>query len=466
MTKIGILKNHFFPQGWHKCDWTERILDTINIKGMEPHLIDGPEQVSKDVPFYLTRMNHDAGEKNTARLSQKLDELALQFEKRRSMLIPNSYNYRLYENKEKIANLFGRTGVKCPKSYLFNSVDEAMATQIEFPVVIKHPFSCASNFMLQAYNSDEFHSNIKNFFNRFSECLVQEKISFTREARVIFVGDEAIHGYFRFKKNEETMSASTAFGSYLSFDINLQRMSEHISDFRKRTNIEIGAVDMAWANDDLNSEPYYFEVSPIFGINPVGPSDVAYKKFKGTPEYHKRSIEIRNHYYSKVIDYNLEKASKPIIYCDIDFTINDAGPRIRKWTENGRINPSYGRYEEVMLDPCVEESRDILNNAKDKYRIIFMTARAKYPQPYLTTRDWLVKNNFHYDQIIITRNFEEKLDIMKREPNLSLFIDDLTRGHHESVVEVKKQCIKDLIYNNIPFVRYDNNWDKIKEMIK
>jgi hypothetical protein len=55
---------------------------------------------------------------------------------------------------------------------------------------------------------------------------------------------------------------------------------------------------------------------------------------------------------------------------------------------------------------------------------------------------------------------------MKREPNLSLFIDDLTRGHHESVVEVKKQCIKDLIYNNIPFVRYDNNWDKIKEMIK
>ena len=465
MSKIGILKNHFFPRGWQNCDWTERIIDTINIKGLQPHLVDGPEQASSDVPFYLTRINHDAGEKNTRKLSQKLDNIALQFETRRSVLIPNSYSYRLYENKEEIASLFQRTGVKCPKSYLFNSIEEAMSVPMSFPVVIKHPFSCASNFMLQAYNKDEFHAGLKSFFNNFSECLVQEKIRFTREARITFVGDEAIHGYFRHKKNEETMSASTAFGSYLSFDINLEKMSEHIKDLRKRTNIEIGAVDMTWSNDDLTTDPFYFEVSPVFGINPVGPSNMAYKKFKGTPEYHKKSIEIRNHYYSKVIDYSLNKLSKPIIYCDIDFTINDAGPRIRKWTQNGRINPSYGNYEEVMLDPCVEESREILNNAKDKYRIIFMTARARYPQAYVTTRDWLIKNNFHYDQIIITKNFEEKLEIMKKEPNLFLFIDDLTRGHHEAVVEVKKQCIKDLIYNNIPFVRYNNNWNEIKELL-
>ena len=33
MNKIGILKNHFFPTGWQNCDWTERIIDTIKIKG-------------------------------------------------------------------------------------------------------------------------------------------------------------------------------------------------------------------------------------------------------------------------------------------------------------------------------------------------------------------------------------------------------------------------------------------------
>jgi uncharacterized HAD superfamily protein len=117
------------------------------------------------------------------------------------------------------------------------------------------------------------------------------------------------------------------------------------------------------------------------------------------------------------------------------------------------------------MDPIVPEARDILNEAKEKYRIVFMTARAKYRDPYVTTRDWLIANNFHYDEIIITRNFEEKLEILKKDKNTYLFIDDLTRGHHTDKVEVKKGCVKDLIYHNIPFIRYDNNWEEIRRRL-
>jgi len=75
------------------------------------------------------------------------------------------------------------------------------------------------------------------------------------------------------------------------------------------------------------------------------------------------------------------------------------------------------------------------------------------------------EKNFHYDKIIITKNFEEKLEILKNDTSNYLFIDDLTRGHHTGNVEVKKDAVKKLIYNNIHFVRYNNNWEKIRRML-
>jgi hypothetical protein len=96
---------------------------------------------------------------------------------------------------------------------------------------------------------------------------VQQKLMFTREARLTFVGDEVVHGYYRIKKDKDSLSGSTRFGSICDFDIDLKEMSKHIKKFRKLTNINIGACDVAWENDDLTAEPHFFEVSPIFSMN-------------------------------------------------------------------------------------------------------------------------------------------------------------------------------------------------------
>ena len=242
-------------------------------------------------------------------------------------------------------------------------------------------------------------------------------------------------------------------------------MSKYIKNFRKLTNINIGAVDIVWEDNKEETEPYFFEVSPIFSMNVPGPIGSEYKKFKSTKEFKIKEREIQNKYYSEVIDFMLNENKKPIIYCDIDETINYHAERVRKWTKNNIIHPNCGNYEEIMKDKPVLEARDILNSAKEKYKIVFITARKKFPNAYLSTRDWLVKNNFHYDNIIITKNFEEKLEIMKKNRNTHLFIDDLTRGYHTGTLEIKKDSIKKLLYNNIPFVRYQNNWEEIKEML-
>ncbi|WP_264291210.1 hypothetical protein [Aliarcobacter butzleri] len=37
----------------------------------------------------------------------------------------------------------------------------------------------------------------------------------------------------------------------------------------EKFNLDTGAFDIAWNNDDLNTEPYFLEVSPFYQPNPI-----------------------------------------------------------------------------------------------------------------------------------------------------------------------------------------------------
>jgi len=463
MSRIGILKNAWAPAGWQSCDWTNAMKSAIAELGYGYHLVDSSSHVEPDVMFYMTRLNHNIGYKNTPALSARLSKIATEFEEKGARLAPTSYAYRLYENKATILNLFEKCGVNKPKTWYVESEDQIAAIDT-FPVVLKHAYSCASNYMDQARNKKEYEKKIRNFLIEHGSCIVQQKISFTKEARVTYVGDKAIHGYYRVKPDSDSLSASTKFGSIVDFDIDLEAMSGVVKEFRNKTNINIAAFDVVWDSDDESTEPYFFEVSPIFSMNVPGPVGKAYKSFKGTPEFKRLEKNIQQKYYKETIQFYIDKLKLPTIYCDIDYTINNHVPRVKKWTRDGQINPKYGHYDEIMLDPPNLQAREILNSIKNKYRIVFLTARGNFPQAYLSTRDWLINNNFHYDQIIVVNNFEDKLKTLLEDNKTHLFIDDLTRGHHTDKIEIVKENVRKLYYNNIPFIRYDNNWEKISAL--
>ena len=263
MAKIGVVKNSYHPPGWNRCDWSNRMRDAIDQLGHDLEFFDENSLINSQTLFYLCRLNHDMGPKNSEQLSKNLEQIALFFETNDSFLFPDSYSYRLYENKKNINSLFENTGVKHPRSFYCTTKEAALLVEIEYPVVIKHPYSCASNFMQQANNRLEYESAINSFFSNNNECIIQRKISFTREARLTFVGDKVIHGYFRVKPNKESMSGSTKFGSVCDFNIDLDKMSKHIKEFRKLSNINIGAVDVAWENDDMDSDPYQVHLAML-----------------------------------------------------------------------------------------------------------------------------------------------------------------------------------------------------------
>jgi len=65
-----------------------------------------------------------------------------------------------------------------------------------------------------------------------------------------------------------------------------------------RLNIITGAFDIAWQNDDLESEPYILEVSPFYQPNPKPRFD------RNLREYGKwkRSIDFIDFYHKGYID--------------------------------------------------------------------------------------------------------------------------------------------------------------------
>ena len=66
----------------------------------------------------------------------------------------------------------------------------------------------------------------------------------------------------------------------------------------EKLNLDTGAFDIAWNNDDLNTEPYFLEVSPFYQPNPIPKFDLNKLNYGDW----KNSFSIKNNYNKEVID--------------------------------------------------------------------------------------------------------------------------------------------------------------------
>ena len=319
--------------------------------------------------------------------------------------------------------------------------------------------------MTQCLNVNDYEKIITDFFKTNKECIIQRKINFTKEVRLTYIGNNIVHGYYRIKKNKEDVSGCTKFGSTCSFNINLNKYQSFINLFIKKTGFDIGGIDIVWENNNENLEPYVLEVSPIFDLNPPPPPNYknSYKLFKKSKLHNKLKLKLIDKITFKTINYVIDKYSKYVIYCDIDATINNHEKRIRKWYKKGKIDANAFTYEEIMKDNVLLDAVESNHRLYEKYNIYFITARKKFPNGFKSTKDWLDKNNFRYDKIILTDNLQEKIGYLKNDSYLKLFIDDFTKNHHLETPTIDTENIKNMKNNNIPFVVFKNNWKQITE---
>ncbi len=182
-----------------------------------------------------------------------------------------SYDEVLYwENKIYMYTKFRELDIHTPRTVFYSDFQLLMQSESAYPFLIKVPHSSGSYGLfnitdgqtLQKVSTDPIILSNKYY-------IVQERLNITMDLRVICVGDKIEHFYWR-KNNDKTKwrTTSTSFGSSVDFETFPEKWRQYIIDTFKKLDLTMGAFDVGWQNDDTETEPYFFEVSPSYDINP------------------------------------------------------------------------------------------------------------------------------------------------------------------------------------------------------
>ncbi len=230
-------------------------------------------------------------------------------ERQGNAVFPNSYEVSFWENKGFMHREFKKHKVSEPETQLL-PFEEVASANYSYPFLIKSEHACSANGVFKINNKQELTKLLNTTSFRLENDVVikQELINMRRDLRVILVGNEVVHYYWRINLAKEWKPTSTSFGSLVDFENFPEQWREHIIKTFKSLNISSGAFDVTWHDDNLDSEPLYLEISPVFQPNPKvelkGKEYAYYKKsFSPFNTYDKRFVKLIFDIKDKQIEY-------------------------------------------------------------------------------------------------------------------------------------------------------------------
>jgi len=232
-----------------------------------------------------------------------------ELEKQDNTVFPNSYQIKFWENKDFMHKEFERLSINTPKTKIIYSLEELKTYNFTYPFLLKEIHSCSANGIYKINSWDDLvrYENIN-----FKEgILVQELLNIKRDLRVILIGNEIVLHYWRINLSNEWKPTSTGYGSMVDFETFPEQWRKWIIKQFSKLNLDTGAFDIAWQNDDLKTTPYILEVSPFYQPNPKPPKKLLIpygewkKSFSLINNYDKSFIELVFDIYDKYIDYIL-----------------------------------------------------------------------------------------------------------------------------------------------------------------
>lgn len=231
-------------------------------------------------------------------------------ESQNNILIPSTYEVNYWENKGYMHQQFKIMNVHEPDTqlYTFEKFRQINFSNFTYPFLIKSEHAHSAKGITKIDNESALQKLISSekFIRENKIIIKQELINMRRDLRVILVGNEIVHFYWRINKSKEWKPTSTSFGSDVDFENFPERWRTHILDTFKMLNITTGAFDITWQDDDLNNLPLYLEVSPVFQPNPK--IELKGKEYA----YYKKSFSIFNAYDNKFVDLIFKIKQKQI----------------------------------------------------------------------------------------------------------------------------------------------------------
>lgn len=222
---------------------------------------------------------------NTLSNAEHLSHLAHEAENKQNKIFLSSYEILFWENKEFMHQKFEELNIRTPRTAIANTTSVNINKNYRFPLLVKELHSHASLGVHKCNSENELNLLISDplFIKNNDKIIIQELLNIRKDLRVILCGDEILLHYWRINKGTEWKPTSTSHGSDVDFISFPEKWRNYIIENFKKLQITTGAFDVAWENDDLDTEPYFLEVSPSYQPNPsidLTEKEYSYGQFK------------------------------------------------------------------------------------------------------------------------------------------------------------------------------------------
>lgn len=209
----------------------------------------------------------------TLNYSASLMTTLRQLEAQGNVLYPSADEAELWENKVVMHRRFDELGIHAPTTIAVTPDTDLAAViaaaGLDFPLLAKEPHSNNSQGVHKVADLAALDAlRTKLSAEGSNDLLVQQLLDMRRDLRVTIIGGEIVHHYWRINLSDEWMPTTTRKGSQADFVTFPEQWRSTITDAMDRLGLRSGAFDICWDGDDLDTEPYFLEVSPAYTPNP------------------------------------------------------------------------------------------------------------------------------------------------------------------------------------------------------
>lgn len=264
--------------------------------------------------FYSVTKFYDGNRfKNYAMI---LNHISQQLEEQSNIVYPTSHETLLWENKLHMHNMFNELNIHQPETIFITPKTELDSIPLKYPFLIKEPHSSSSMGLYKVNSLIELNEVIeqKKPFSRNNALLAQKIIDMRKDVRVILVGGKIMLHYWRINLADEWKPTATGYGSKVDFEYFPEKWKDYIIAEFKKLNITTGGFDVTWDKDDLETEPYFLEISPFYQPNPIADMtnfNYSYgeykKKFKFNNSWEKIFVDVVFDLQNETVSHFLEK---------------------------------------------------------------------------------------------------------------------------------------------------------------
>jgi len=174
-------------------------------------------------------------------------------------VFPRNY-YRFVGNKIRQTNLFQYLGISHPRTRLYYGRNRAerICRDFEFPFIAKNPVGSSKGLGVWLMQGEE---DLADYLEGHLPAYIQEYLSIERDLRVVLIGGEVVHAYWRVQKPGEFRN-NVFQGASISYEGIPRDGLEFARDVARRCRFDEVGLDVCCAHERY----YVLEANMVFGL--------------------------------------------------------------------------------------------------------------------------------------------------------------------------------------------------------